>query len=248
MPKINHEEYEVLKELDSKWKWIARDKDNSLYVFVGKPYKYTVYWEDEELIYEQIDGELFKFIQWVDKEPYNIQELIDEYESEYHIQNAKIVKLDASKLVASNASDYKHFYKRIGESEETEMSKDIEWLKGILFDENVIKLFPNDIEKLHELINQLDEQETKNITLQDVTHRLWELPLNDRKYWLEYLNDEFQKGYIVPLGLKTTDGKDQYLTFAGSYFASRRNKHLQQTFATLEEIPEFYRDLAERML
>ena len=40
------------------------------------------------------------------------------------------------------------------------MKKNIEWLKDILFDENVIKLFPNDIEKLHELINQLDEPET----------------------------------------------------------------------------------------
>ena len=92
------------------------------------------------------------------------------------------------------------------------------------------------------------DAEPKNITLQDITHRLWELPLNNRRYWLEQLNDEFQEGYIIPLGLKTTDGEEQYLTYNGSYFASRRNKYLQQTFATLEEIPEFYRDLAERVL
>ena len=42
--------------------------------------------------------------------------------------------------------------------------------------------------------------------------------------------------------------EEQYLTYNGSYFASRRNKYLQQTFDTLEEIPEFYRDLAERVL
>ena len=97
-------------------------------------------------------------------------------------------------------------------------------------------------------LNQLDESEPKNITLQDVTDKLWELPLNNRKLWLARLNDEFQEGYIVPLGLKTTDGEEQYLTLNGSYFASRRNRCLQQTFATLEEIPEFYRGLAERVL
>lgn len=98
------------------------------------------------------------------------------------------------------------------------------------------------------LINQLDEPEQPNITLQDVTDKLWELSLNNRKLWLARLNDEFQEGYIVPLGLKTTDGEEQYLTYNGSYFASRRNKHLQQTFDKLEEIPEFYRGLAERVL
>ena len=95
---------------------------------------------------------------------------------------------------------------------------------------------------------ELDEPEQPKITLQDLTDKLWELPLNNRKLWLARLNDEFQEGYIVPLGLKTTDGEEQYLTYNGSYFASRRNRCLQQTFATLEEIPEFYRDLAEGVL
>ena len=104
------------------------------------------------------------------------------------------------------------------------------------------------LRELFQKLGHLEETEPKNISLQDVTHRLWELPLNDRKYWLAQLNDEFQEGYIVPLGLKTTDGEEQYLTFNGSFFACRRNSHSQQTFATLEEIPEFYRDLAERML
>ena len=98
------------------------------------------------------------------------------------------------------------------------------------------------------VIDQLDEQEVPEITLQDVTDKLWELPLNNRKLWLARLNDEFQEGYIVPLGLKTTDGEEQYLTYNGSYFASRRNKYLQQTFDKLEEIPEFYRGLAERVI
>lgn len=137
------------------------------------------------------------------------------------------------------------------------MKKGIEWLKSAI-QQNLDFYNDKDEEwqmakvrayaKSLDLINQLDEPEPKNITLQDVTDKLWELPLNNRKLWLARLNDEFQEGYIVPLGLKTTDGEKQYLTYNGSYFASRRNKYLQQTFDTLEEIPEFYRGLAERVL
>lgn len=136
------------------------------------------------------------------------------------------------------------------------MKKDIEWLKEEIKNMSHTRIKREGMEDyilisksgVLEYINQLDEPEPKNITLQDVTYRLWELPSNNRKYWLEQLNDEFQEGYIVPLGLKTTDGEEQYLTLNGSYFACRRNRCLQQTFATLEEIPEFYRDLAERVL
>lgn len=134
------------------------------------------------------------------------------------------------------------------------MKKDMKWFKKkiddiecntpILWSHNSIWM----LNRIHELYDQLDEPEQPKITLQDVTDKLWELPLNNRKLWLARLNDEFQEGYIVPLGLKTTDGEEQYLTYNGSYFASRRNRRLQQTFATLEEIPEFYRDLAERVL
>ena len=40
MPKINQEEYEVLKGLDDKWKWIARDRDTILWAYEDKPRKY----------------------------------------------------------------------------------------------------------------------------------------------------------------------------------------------------------------
>ena len=108
--------------------------------------------------------------------------------------------------------------------------------------------YKNGITNSLDILNHLDEPESKDIILQDIILRLWELPLNNRKLWLARLNDEFQEGYIVPLGLKTTDGEEQYLTYNGSYFASRRNKYLQQNFDKLEEIPEFYRGLAERVL
>ena len=144
--------------------------------------------------------------------------------------------------------------------EETEVKKNKEWAfieLGKLFPshaemydcpDNITVMKCELLNKVYDILSQLDEPEQPNITLQDVTDKLWELPLNNRKLWLARLNDEFQEGYIVPLGLKTTDGEEQYLTYNGSYFASRRNKYLQQTFDTLEEIPEFYRDLAERVV
>ena len=105
MPKINREEYEILKSLDEKWKWIARNEDRCLYALTEKPvkkYDPSLYWDTEtgepyaalELFDER---HLFQFIQWEDEKPYNIAELIGEYESE-----------------------------------ETEVKKDIEWLKNKL--------------------------------------------------------------------------------------------------------------------
>ena len=253
MAKINKEGYEILKGLDVEWNWIARDERGELYIHEEKPKKIAVEWVSERDYYLYLGNGTFQFIQWEDEEPYCIQELIEEYESEL-FKNTKIVKLDANKL-AGNASDYKHFYKRVGESEETEMrfkeklKQEVEKIMTVTESYGSFTVKKEvDVYELFDLIDQLDEPEPKKITLQDVAHRLWEIPLNSRKYWLERLNDEFQEGYIVPLGLKTTDWEEQYLTFNGSYFACRRDKSLKQTFATLEEIPEFYRDLAERML
>ena len=92
MPKINHEEYEILKELDDKWKWIARDKDGTLVMGAGKNERYLDGWFPPEnigdsLVADEINavkvisewGNLFQFIQWEDEAPYNIQELIEEY-------------------------------------------------------------------------------------------------------------------------------------------------------------------------
>ena len=90
MPKVNQEEYELLKGLDDywKWKWIARDSSgldsDNLHSYSEKPYKDygTKTWSTDDnrsfLIFEQP----FQFIQWEDESPYNIAELIEEYERE----------------------------------------------------------------------------------------------------------------------------------------------------------------------
>lgn len=127
MAKINKKEYEYLKSLDDKWNWIARDE--LLLLFTNKPYK-TDEWgmniisnldTYEELQESVTDDILFQFIQWEDEEPYHVQELIEEYEKEYHIKNAKIVNVDANKITGS--------VHQLNGSEETEVKKNIEWLR-----------------------------------------------------------------------------------------------------------------------
>ena len=91
MPKINKEEYEVLKELDDKWKWIARDLVGELYTFVKEPYKDVEFkhwsndtcdWSNYTCDWIMFENNLFQFIQWEDEEPHNIAELIREYEGD----------------------------------------------------------------------------------------------------------------------------------------------------------------------
>ena len=117
MTKINHEEYEVLKELDNKWKWIARDED-SYYaeIYQVRPYKAEPIWFwDGYTEVDEIEKEnLFQFIQWEDEEPYSIAELIKEYEKDY-------------KGSWEHAIEFSKEMRK--ESEETEVKKEIECLK-----------------------------------------------------------------------------------------------------------------------
>ena len=56
-----------------------------------------------------------------------------------------------------------------------------------------------------------------------------------------------EKRFIIPLpSLVTTDGEQQYLTQNGSFFASRRDKRLKQTWKEehLKFVPEIYRQFA----
>lgn len=87
-PRINQEEYEVLRNYYFRGiMWISRNENGDLVVSKIKPDKFERKWLPQSL-----DGDwselrnsetyLFLFIQWEDKEPYEIAELIEEYESE----------------------------------------------------------------------------------------------------------------------------------------------------------------------
>lgn len=81
MVKINQKEYEILKNLNDEWKWIARDKNGNLYKFLAKPRKINDFsWNDRLETWSSMNDDYFQFIQWGDKVPYNIAELIEEYE------------------------------------------------------------------------------------------------------------------------------------------------------------------------
>ena len=93
MAKINREECKFLKSLDDKWKWIARDRDEILWIYEDRPEKFkgTQTWDDLKDSCVYLENDLFQFIQWEDSEPYNIQELIDEYlDDEYGYFNMKL--------------------------------------------------------------------------------------------------------------------------------------------------------------
>src|SRR5699024_5186400 len=149
MPKINQEEYEVLKGLDDKWEWIARNYNGALITYTDKPMKNpNLYWDS---LGERMDDSLFRFIRWDDEEPYNIAELIDEY----LYDNQPKLFIDGQE----------QSFEFIEESEETEVKKDIEWLKSAI-QQNLDFYNDNDEEwqmakvrayaKSLDLINQLD--------------------------------------------------------------------------------------------
>lgn len=171
MPIINREEYQILKELDDKWKWIARDGEcNSLNVFSIKPIKVHSQWDYMDVGYKHAgltkeENKMFQFIQWEDEEPYNIAELIEGYEKNYigSWQHAIDLSNEMSK-----------------ESDEMEV-KDIDWLKSWFSDDG---RFYSGV-YIQSKINQLDESE------------ITENQVND---YLEERNlTSIPKGYLMAL-------------------------------------------------
>ena len=153
---INQEEYEILKSLDNRLRWISRDKNSDIFTFKEKPYKGIVGWLVESIwvggSYLELDYvlemKLFQFIQWEDEEPYRISDLIEEYE-----------KNQAYEII---------------ESEEAEVKKDKGWLSeqvgdlnstDAIFSESGAKYIDTavSIERVYDLIYQLDELEEEQL-------------------------------------------------------------------------------------
>ena len=75
-PKLNEDEKAILKVLlNEKYKWIARDKNDWLYVYASKPKKGITTWENTGSPMMPF-VHLFNFIKWEDDEPYSIEELL----------------------------------------------------------------------------------------------------------------------------------------------------------------------------
>ena len=76
--KLNEDEKAILKVLlNEKYKWIARDKNDWLYVYASKPKKGITIWENTGSPMMPF-VHLFNFIKWENEEPYSIEELLGE--------------------------------------------------------------------------------------------------------------------------------------------------------------------------
>lgn len=60
-------------------RWLARDKDGTLCIYIGKepPKKEELVWEAEYNDFIEIDGSLFPEVQWSDKDPTKVRIVID---------------------------------------------------------------------------------------------------------------------------------------------------------------------------
>lgn len=79
--KLSEVERNILTYLPERYKYIARDGDDELYVYERKPQKTDVDSWDTTTSFEyeslSVFNHLFEFIKWEDKEPYEISKLLE---------------------------------------------------------------------------------------------------------------------------------------------------------------------------
>ena len=77
---FSENEKTILKSIDKKWKWLARDKDGILYVYTHRPIKSSENYTFSDGSWERFNtfGHLFQSIQWTDDEPVEIAKVIGE--------------------------------------------------------------------------------------------------------------------------------------------------------------------------
>lgn len=78
---ITRLEYELLKRFNNLlYKYIARDKDGTLFIYKDEPQKKKTVWGSlygHKIVNE---ADLFKFVEWSDNEPFSIEKLLCECE------------------------------------------------------------------------------------------------------------------------------------------------------------------------
>lgn len=77
--KLTEDEKVILRNIDKKYKYIARDESQKLYLYKTKPIKSETIWRvcDEDYYDFKLFEHLFQFINWEDEEPCLIKELLD---------------------------------------------------------------------------------------------------------------------------------------------------------------------------
>ena len=77
--KLSDDEKVILRNIPKNYKWIARDEDEMLLIFTGKPIKKDYYWkckDEDDKCFIYLFDHLFQSIKWEDEEPYFIEDLL----------------------------------------------------------------------------------------------------------------------------------------------------------------------------
>lgn len=87
--RVSQLEYDILKYISDNtiFIYIARDENGKSYIFEAEPRKLDDWWYGCGLSYMRIFDELFQFVQWEDKEPTSIQNVLENCEVEDNDDN-----------------------------------------------------------------------------------------------------------------------------------------------------------------
>lgn len=78
-PKLTDDEKAILRNIEPKFKFIARDEDGELYVYREKTIKKGDIWTDHcGNANFRAFNHLFQFVKWEDEEPWNISDLLED--------------------------------------------------------------------------------------------------------------------------------------------------------------------------
>ena len=81
IPLLSTGEYHILKNVDTIYKFIARDCNGKLYLYETHPDKKAFTWQSDDSATEiTCYQHIFKFIKWEDDEAWEIAELLERYE------------------------------------------------------------------------------------------------------------------------------------------------------------------------
>lgn len=90
MKEFTEDEKVIVKNIDKKFKWIARDKDKRMFVFASEPIRKDIHdmWESMDSIIAFPYSEMFEPIKWEDDKPTRISDIynpqvLDDVEREY---------------------------------------------------------------------------------------------------------------------------------------------------------------------
>lgn len=104
-----NEEYEILKNMDSSLKWIARDRVGLLFAHMVKPRRYTNGCWVDGYVKTSVNKDLFQFINWEDKEPYNIPDLVRKYEFlDSKKKEVNMDEVEIPRIVADEIEKYRN--------------------------------------------------------------------------------------------------------------------------------------------